>query len=751
MTTIILRGEKNTYSFNPKDATSFLGEGGMGRVFKGEGQIIVEGTTQIVEVAVKVLYRDLTQNVGNIERLKRGAEIKIKHDNLIEMLDFVEDGGIYHDISVYEPGDDLRNQLDILKAKGQHYSYQEAQPIINGVLDGLEKLHQNDIIHRDIDPSNIRICSNGKVKLMDFGIVRITGGKSKSLTGVGTLIGKPNYSPPEQIRGENDKINETTDLYALGVTIYEMLTGTAPFDRGNEFDTMQAQVESRLPRNSFLDDALYDFLDKATAKKQENRFQNVREFRLAFNNPTAKVWWFKKKTQVVAASGLVCLLISGGTYMKHQANVRGHQLNFVKAKEFLSVGSYDSSKVYFEKALGYLETDSTKQKIAMLDVLVPAMDDFYNAKYKDAFSKLQTASELGSGDADYYLGELTYNGLGTIKDYNKGWTFTNSAVKKGFKMAYWRIANAYQHGKGVKKDTYLADKYYFEAIEFMRKLADNGDPEALGNLGSMYLSGEGVQKDERIALDYLVKAASKNYAFIQSNLAQMYRMGIGTSVNLPEAVRLYQLAADKGHPTAQVQLGQMYLQGDGVLQNTTKGLTYIMRAANQNYSDALMYLGYLYYTGKYVSTDFDKSFSYTKNAVQYDNDNVTAINSLAYSYQEGIGTDKKYAEAERYYLRAIRLDSSVAGVNYVKIALLYINGGYGLTKSKSKFIDYLLLAEQTGNDKAIEMLGYYYYLEGANAFKNEDYATARTYFNHAITRNNSNAREMLSYMNQNYL
>lgn len=744
MSSIKLKGENGTYTFDPKNAATFLGSGGMGRVFKGQEL----GTNR--DVAIKVLFRDLTENISNVERVKRASEIKLTHPNLIEMLDFIEQDGIYHDISVFVDGEDLSKKIVANKDAKKVFSYDETKAILNDVLNGLEVLHKNGIIHRDIDPSNIRICADGTVKLMDYGVVRITGGKTKSLTGVGTLIGKPNYSPPEQIKGENEKINATTDLYALGVTIYEMLTGKAPFDKGNEFDTMQAQVSSPLPKNSVLKEAVYDFLDKATAKVQTNRFQNVAEFRVAFNNPTEKAWWKKKQVQILATGGLIVTLGGGGAFYNHQQNISNHKINYEKGAQFLSVALYDSSQVYFEKAKECIDDDSTQQKLTMVQALLPAMADFYNARYKDAFAKLKIASDLGSGDADYYLGELTYNGMGTVKDYSKGWEFTNKAIKKGFKMANWRIANAYQNGKGVEKDDDKAAKYYLEAIDAMKKLAEAGDPEALGNLGSMYSSGEGVPRNPKIALEYYLKSADKGYAFIQANLAQMYRYGSGTRVDLKEAVKWYTKSADKGHPTAQLALGLMYLYGEGVEKDSVQGLDLINKAADQNYSGALSRLGYLYHRGEFVGIDFKKSLDYTRRAVEYDNDNITAIENLAYDYKEGVGTEKDYREAEKYYSRAIHQDSSTAGKNYLNIAFLHLEGGYGLTKSEEQFIYYCDLAEKAGNKEISELLGNFFNMKGVEAYSKErNYTAARRYFELAIGRGSKKALENLHVMNSN--
>ncbi|MFD1817955.1 Serine/threonine protein kinase [Pseudarcicella hirudinis] len=742
MAKIKLKGLLNTYLFDPKDESSVLSPGGMGIPYKG-----IEAETGRT-VVIKVLFRDLTENVSNVERVKRASEIKIKHNNLIEMLDFIEKDSIYHDISVFVEGTDLSKIIDHRKKQGKVFSYEESKEIVNDILDGLEVLHKNKIIHRDIDPSNIRICEDGSAKLMDFGVVRITGGKTKSLTGMGTLIGKPNYSPPEQIRGESDNINETTDLYALGITIYEMLTGKVPFERGNEYDTMQAQVNEALPFNNILSDALFDFLVKATAKQQHKRFQNVSAFRNAFNNPVERAWWQKKQMQILVASGIIATLGGSGLFFRHQHNTSIGKTNIEKANKFLSIAKYDSSKVYFQKAVEYIDDGSVKQKIEMLNALIPAMSDFYNARYKNAFDKLKEASGLDSGDADYYLGELTYNGLGTVKDYRKGWEYTNSAVKKGFGMANWRIALALENGLGIKKDKNKADQHYLESVEAIKKLAEAGDPEALGNLGGMYTSGKGLSKNEKLGFENYLAAANKGYAFVQENLADMYRYGIGTPVNLPEAVKWYTTSASKGHPAAQLTLGRMYLYGEGVYQDASKGLDFIRKASDQNYSAALSDLGYQYFTGKFVPADYRKSADYYLKAVTYDNDNIPALESLAYFCKTGLGVDKNYKEAEKYYLKAIRQDSSRANQDYFNIAKLYFEGGFGLRKDEFMFIHYCELADNAGNTVARESLGIYYNQQGTEAYRSALFNTAREYFNKAVLKGNAIASRNLKYMDQ---
>lgn len=281
---ILLQGERGTYAFDPENPEGKLGQGGMGVVFKG-----METTTKQV-VAIKVLYKEIAPNFQAVERERQSAGIRIHHKNLIQMLDFIEQGGIFHIVSEFVEGKTLHDHLQELKQKNQRLGTAEALSVINQTLNGLEALHKNNppVIHRDIDPSNVMICSDGTVKIMDFGIAKISDGKRKSLTGIGTVIGKPHYSPPEQIRGETNKINQSTDIYALGITFYEMFTGSTPFDASNEYDVMKMQMEKPLPGNPQIPAEIFRLIQKATEKQQARRYQTVNDFRYALNSIDTK-------------------------------------------------------------------------------------------------------------------------------------------------------------------------------------------------------------------------------------------------------------------------------------------------------------------------------------------------------------------------------------------------------------------------------------------------------------------------------
>jgi serine/threonine-protein kinase len=149
------------------------------------------------------------------------------------------------------------------------------------VLDALEYVHSRGVIHRDIKPSNIMVEGDSNVRLMDLGIARMNGGNKFSAYG---FIGTPQYAAPEQIlrdKAGSVQINAATDIYALGITFYELLTGKNPYNCDTEVDTLTRQMRDALPNNETIPRRLMNVLWKATEKEQSKRYQKAADFREA--------------------------------------------------------------------------------------------------------------------------------------------------------------------------------------------------------------------------------------------------------------------------------------------------------------------------------------------------------------------------------------------------------------------------------------------------------------------------------------
>lgn len=152
------------------------------------------------------------------------------------------------------------------------------------MLDALDYVHSRGVVHRDIKPSNIMIENESNIRLMDLGIARMNGGNKFSAFG---FIGTPQYSAPEQIsRDKNSsvQINASTDIYELGITFYELLTGKNPFDAPTEMGTLTKQMKESLPNDDKIPRKLMQVIWKATEKDQSKRYQTALEFKTAHPN-----------------------------------------------------------------------------------------------------------------------------------------------------------------------------------------------------------------------------------------------------------------------------------------------------------------------------------------------------------------------------------------------------------------------------------------------------------------------------------
>ncbi len=269
-----------------------LGEGAMGVVYLGRSSRTNE------KFAVKRVVDYYAGNPSIRERARQEASMLFRHRNLVEMVGYCEvnpySGPIFI-ISRLVQGVTIDRYVDTFLRKRPD-AMQRISKLMFPVFSALEYLHSNNIVHMDIKPSNIMVENGSNVRLMDLGIA--TTDSAMELIGTG-VIGTPRYAAPEQIHDDKQRfpINATTDIYELGVTLYELLAGFNPFDSNTRDETLARQKSMILPESSRITKPVLKVLRKATAKVQSDRFQTVREFRFALNealnektvNPMIKV------------------------------------------------------------------------------------------------------------------------------------------------------------------------------------------------------------------------------------------------------------------------------------------------------------------------------------------------------------------------------------------------------------------------------------------------------------------------------
>ncbi len=255
-----------------------LGKGGMSVVYLARHELTDQA------VAVKILPPDLASQKELKARFIEEARTlaRLEHPNIVVLHNFIEEEGHLFLIMQYAEGE----PFDTIIEKEGRVEVGEVIEVGMEVLRALEYAHEQNVIHRDIKPSNIIIRGDGSVKVMDFGLAKFIG--STKLTQTGLTMGTVRYMSPEQVRGK--QVDHRTDLYSLGITLYEALTGRTPFNGETHFDIMQQHLTATpMPINQVTEvpSELEEVINKSLEKRVSDRLQSAREFRYALKRISA--------------------------------------------------------------------------------------------------------------------------------------------------------------------------------------------------------------------------------------------------------------------------------------------------------------------------------------------------------------------------------------------------------------------------------------------------------------------------------
>lgn len=246
-----------------------IGEGGMANVYLANDTILDR------KVAIKVLRGDLSNDEKFIRRFQREAlsVSNLSHPNIVEVYDVGEEDGQYYIVMEYIEGKTLKQLLK----KRETLTLPEVIDIMLQLTDGLAHAHESYIIHRDIKPQNIMILDNGLVKITDFGIAMALN--ATQLTQTNSVMGSVHYLPPEQANGKSSTVK--SDIYSLGILMYELITGSVPFKGDNAVEIALKHMKEKIPsirkQNPTIPQSVENIVIKATAKNPRNRYDSVKE------------------------------------------------------------------------------------------------------------------------------------------------------------------------------------------------------------------------------------------------------------------------------------------------------------------------------------------------------------------------------------------------------------------------------------------------------------------------------------------
>jgi serine/threonine-protein kinase len=246
-----------------------LGSGGMSTVY------LARDTTLDRQVAVKVMHREMSEQADQLQRFRQEARAvaKLSHPNVVAVIDAGEDGGHPYIVFEYVEGETLKQRINRVGA----LDAQEALAYAIEIARGLTVPHARNMVHRDIKPQNVLIDSEGRAKLTDFGISRQL--EQDGMTATGRVLGTTDYVAPEQAMGH--PVDQRSDIYSLGVVLYEMLTGQVPFTADSQVGVAMKHVNEDLPdvqqRRPELSAAAAMVVERATGKDPGDRYQAVGE------------------------------------------------------------------------------------------------------------------------------------------------------------------------------------------------------------------------------------------------------------------------------------------------------------------------------------------------------------------------------------------------------------------------------------------------------------------------------------------
>jgi serine/threonine-protein kinase len=252
---------------------ALLGQGGMSAVYRANDPNLKR------TVAVKLIHSHLSTDKEFIKRFEEEAAAiaSLRHPHIVQVFDFNSDADVHYMVLEFVPGETLFDRLQRLSAAGSKLPIDEAIQFCLNICDALAYAHQRGMIHRDIKPANIMLNLDGQAILMDFGIVKIVGGASHTATG--SVLGTARYISPEVIRSE--PADQRSDIYSLGITFYEMLSGRTPFQSDSTLTLLMMHLNDPVPDpRSLRDDlppALVNILLKSLEKNRSQRYQSATE------------------------------------------------------------------------------------------------------------------------------------------------------------------------------------------------------------------------------------------------------------------------------------------------------------------------------------------------------------------------------------------------------------------------------------------------------------------------------------------
>lgn len=639
-----------------------LGQGGFGITY------LAVQTSDNCRVAIKELFLNgVNERVGTAiqvsnsandtlfekqkEKFKKEAKriMSLDNEHIVKVYDLFEENNTVYYVMDYLEGESLASKM---KREGHPLTESEVMDILPQLLDALSEIHQYQIWHLDIKPANVMLVDNNIV-LIDFGASKqITPSEMTSTA----LYFTPGYAPAEQTGMLFKQFGPWTDLYAVGATIFNLLTGKSPL----EFDIEEFK-EDDLPESNL--GLMYKLINWMMQPKRKERPQKAEDV---------------KQKYYVDLVSIGVVSITKEVFNREIVKTKGEDIDFVKdlgatkeqidtikkeIKELFGADvegypmTHDCIVVAILQQLGWLfdysgsgEEEATDEDAEELENLVKEQNKILEDRNEETI-----ISEGGKGNNNMTVEEMV-----TLinSDNKKGLETVRGIANSGNADAQLLVGIMYQMGVG-------GEEHQADAAYYFRMAAEQGIASAQTYLGKCYLAGDGVPEDNNKAFEWFEKAAKQGDAEGQFQLGRCYEEGWGTEKIENLAYQYYSKSANQGYANAQIQVGFCYLDGIGVSANDSGAFEWFKKAAEQDNPDGQYLLGACYSEGTGVTKDSHEAVKWYKKAAEQGI--AAAQYNLGICYLEGDGVRKNRPEAKRLLQKAAE-----QGYEDAKKALQYI-------------------------------------------------------------------------------
>ncbi|MFK8019907.1 MAG: serine/threonine-protein kinase [Pseudomonadales bacterium] len=571
---------------------SVLGAGGMAKVYLA----IQDGFDR--QVALKVISPVLAADEEFGRRFLREARIvgNLSHSHIVPVYDVGEINGLYYLSMETLPGGDLKERL------GKGISEERALLITEQMASALSYAHNKGFIHRDVKPDNVLFRDEDTAVLTDFGIARTEddSGEMTQITQVKSVIGSPKYMSPEQAMG--NKLDARTDIYSLGIMLYEMLTGSVPYSGKNVTEISLQRVERKSPSLPAEFGRLQTLVNKMLAYDVADRYQNCQDIindiknlrqardtmvgaarseidaTVVYQPENSKPQTAKSsRTSIYVGAVMLALAIAGVLYYVALPSASDTDL---ASKNPPTESSATEQAVSKESTDGNIDAEASR----------PISRDFELTKTKEYYAYLSAVTSDSTEPAKQFLQNYPdsyLNEIVQLKLYSNADSLNRllDEANAGNLRSQFVLSQLYSDGwGGVAVDVKQAEVY-------AKLAAGSGNSLALFALASLLLEDPNKEANMREGVQALKESANKGFFLSQTLLANLHFAGELLPRDIDKSIELYKLAGQQGDRDALFNLGIIYDSGTGLEKPKEKEAQELFkRAAVLGHPDAINYI-----------------------------------------------------------------------------------------------------------------------------------------------------------------